>query len=368
MPRLGMDVDAVESIGHQMIDKSHAVTSVQLTAARLIQDAHSLWFGANGARWLSDWVANEKAVRTLASDLESMGQTLLSQASEQRGASSADGGGSDHSTEGNGTTLYLDQIPDGALSGDGPDAAEDDRGNKVNEKHNRPAFVPIPLTDADLSMDAVGQGYIGDCWFMSALGSVADDDPQFIRDHIRHNPDLTWTVILYDHGEPVEVTLSPFFGEDSARDSSGRVSFVTLYEKALAQHRGFDYDLIEGDRVSSGDSSGFEYITGGHSKSVEPTTLEDLRTLIDKGPVNVGTINDHTTAGMHPNHAYMVDRVEERLNPSTGKTELMVRVVNPWQAGDEAASGEPGSLWLTESEFRRNCESVTSIDRRTYQR
>lgn len=92
MPRLGMDVDAVESIGHQMIDKSHAVTSVQLTAARLIQYAHSLWFGANGARWLSDWVANEKAVRTLASDLESMGQTLLSQASEQRGASSADGG------------------------------------------------------------------------------------------------------------------------------------------------------------------------------------------------------------------------------------------------------------------------------------
>ncbi|MGW2422229.1 hypothetical protein ACWC0C_23745 [Streptomyces sp. NPDC001709] len=40
----------------------------------------------------------------------------------------------------------------------------------------------------------LAQGNEGDCWFLASLGAVGQQDPQFFRDHIRENPNGTYTV------------------------------------------------------------------------------------------------------------------------------------------------------------------------------
>jgi uncharacterized protein YukE len=87
MTRLGMDVDAVESIGHQMIAKAASLGSVGGAAGRLIQHGHSLWQGNTSRHWLEQWQRDEAAVRRLVHDLDAMGRKLLAQATEQRDAS-----------------------------------------------------------------------------------------------------------------------------------------------------------------------------------------------------------------------------------------------------------------------------------------
>lgn len=88
MTQLGMDVDVVESIGHQMIAKSASLGSVGSAAGRLIQHGHSLWQGNTSRHWFDQWVRDEAAVRRLAQDLDAMGRKLLAQAKEQRDSSS----------------------------------------------------------------------------------------------------------------------------------------------------------------------------------------------------------------------------------------------------------------------------------------
>lgn len=84
-----MDVDAVESIGHQMIAKASSLGSLGATAGRLIQHGHSLWQGSSSRHWFEQWQREETAVRRLIHELDEMGRKLLAQAKEQRDASRA---------------------------------------------------------------------------------------------------------------------------------------------------------------------------------------------------------------------------------------------------------------------------------------
>ena len=70
-----------------------------------------------------------------------------------------------------------------------------------------PLDGPVDLSDDAFDLSQIVQGQIGDCWFLASAAAVGANDPDFIRDHIQYNPDGSYTVTLYEDGEPVEVRV-----------------------------------------------------------------------------------------------------------------------------------------------------------------
>jgi hypothetical protein len=91
----------------------------------------------------------------------------------------------------------------------------------------------------------VQQGNLGDCYFVSALGSIAKSNPAAIENMFVYNGDNTWTVRFYDNGTPNYVTVDRMLPADSNGlgysdflnpvSSSNNVLWIALAEKAYAQ-------------------------------------------------------------------------------------------------------------------------------------
>jgi hypothetical protein len=108
----------------------------------------------------------------------------------------------------------------------------------------------------------IHQGQYGDCYFLSALGSLAQQDPQAIKNMIHDNGDGTYTVTLYQNQKdggiegffggtsykPVKVTVNamdiPFGAADETGSSDGQafdsnngkqVLWVSVVEAAYAK-------------------------------------------------------------------------------------------------------------------------------------
>ena len=106
-----------------------------------------------------------------------------------------------------------------------------------------------------ISVTDVGQGALGDCWYLAALASVARTDEQAIRNMFEEHEDGTFTVKLYapiasggarssyrlDTDIWVDEDNDPAFAQYGDRDPDdlvgyGRELWVMLAEKALAMH------------------------------------------------------------------------------------------------------------------------------------
>ncbi|MFN8417819.1 MAG: C2 family cysteine protease [Anaerolineae bacterium] len=206
----------------------------------------------------------------------------------------------------------------------------------------------------DIYPDDVKQGMMGDCYVLSSLAAVAQQQPELIRGMIHDNGDGTYTAQLYDGAggsrqsyvldNQLPVTISQNssihaqFG-DTASDGKKEM-WVPLLEKAVADHKsgggGFDVK----DYVNIGE--------GGYPKDVLPMLtgnpnsyagsaggikFEDLASKFKNSEaIVVGTL-----AGNNPNlsklplyqsgqlvasHAYYVVGVDE-----VNKT---VTIRNPW--------------------------------------
>ena len=164
--------------------------------------------------------------------------------------------------------------------------------------------VEDPLYRYGIHPDDVSQGALNDCFFVSTLAALANLDPDIIRDAIVDNGDGTYTVTLYEDGEPVEVTVTgdvpilEYYDEEmgvwrrssrppSAGDGDGEV-WVRVLEQAYATLLG-DGDIIEGyGELNSGGSgsSAIEVLTGlDASYTKDDPSLDRLRELLDQGPV-----------------------------------------------------------------------------------
>jgi hypothetical protein len=86
----------------------------------------------------------------------------------------------------------------------------------VNDAHNIDQYIPIHPNDVE-------QGLIGDCYLMSSMAAVADQNPDAINNMIADNGDGTYTVtfnekrwerfsdLWNDRYKPVEVTVDDDF-------------------------------------------------------------------------------------------------------------------------------------------------------------
>ena len=216
-----------------------------------------------------------------------------------------------------------------------------------------PESVPVDGPEAQeqfADLSQVNQGSIGDCWLISALAAVGHSDPQWIDDHIDY-VDGAWEVTLYENGEPVTIRVEPDSLVDrGARDGDESVSWMSIYEQAVAQHLGgdpVDYNSIVADSTTRG----FELITGSAgSESILPPSMEDLSDALGNGQPITGM-----TDPIHPwrddlvaAHVYIVSEVD--VDAGT------VTVVNPWgpgpYGGDYADVGD--TITMSYADYQAN--------------
>jgi hypothetical protein len=204
----------------------------------------------------------------------------------------------------------------------------------------------------------VDQGRLGDCFFMSVVGSLVANSPEAIRDMIKDNRDGTYSVRFYDNGKPVTIVIDGALplndkgklvyarGADSDGDKKLEI-WVPLLEKAYAKFR---------DQYGSKDGvEGYGEIDGGYSDVVmkaltgqdatwsKPGKVdaftEKLERANDGELVTIGT-QEKSVDGWVGEHAYTVVGTFER----DGDSYVILR--NPWAEGvpDDSEPVEGGDI------------------------
>lgn len=207
------------------------------------------------------------------------------------------------------------------------------------------------------------QGYLGDCYLIAGLGSVADSSKTAIKNMFIGNGDGTWTVRFFYNGRADYVTVNRklpinsdyliFAGSGSKYWNSTNTLWMPLLEKAYVQWnetgrtwRGVytnSYSDIEGGWM--GDV--YQQVLGYSTVYSMPTSYSGARStminaLANHQAVTLGTIYSPNfgTTGLYGNHAYNV----LSYNSSTGKFTLY----NPW------GSNQPKQLNWTQ--LAANCD------------
>jgi len=344
---LGADVAELRELASSFDASAQQLAgAATVITTRLLQTS---WEGPDCQQFIFDWQSRLRlTLVTTGTRLHEAAVLLNTNATEQETASDASGGGSTPVPQ---TKPDKDPDPDGV--GDYEDIDND-----------------IPLDDTSLTPFNIIQGSLGDCWFLTGAGSLVWFDADFIAEHIKENPDGTWTVTFYKDGEPVEITVSPTVPGDAAEGKDGEPDWISIYEKAGAIYMGGAYDDLDLDTVNQA----YEMMTGKDATYHGEINLSEIRDLLKDGPVAVSTeaaekdtfwfwedhVDDSTIV---PGHAYMVLEVADHKNPDTGDTEQMIRVLNPWGPGGSLDGEEKAAeLWLTEKEYRENFRGATSVN------
>jgi hypothetical protein len=215
------------------------------------------------------------------------------------------------------------------------------------------------------------QGYLGDCYLIASLGSIADNSKAAIKNMLINNGDGTWTVRFYYKRVADYVTVnrelaSEQVGADNALvydakgslcSSTSNVLWIALVEKAYAQWN------ETGKTGRSDTSNAYAAIEGGWPYDVyrqvlgcttvctfTPSTSGAQTTLItalNKHRIaNVCTNpNVDSSTKLVGNHVYNV----LSYNSKTGKFTLY----NPWGSDQPTA--------LTWAQLRANMSTITTV-------
>ena len=197
-------------------------------------------------------------------------------------------------------------------------------------------FADHPLfSDAGPSASDVRQGYLGDCYYLATLSSIAKADPGLIRQSVVGLGDGTYAVHFARGGNDVYVRVDA----DLPTWSSGAMAYagqgaqgslwVAIMEKAYAFFRRNlgTYASLEGGWMNEVYSA-----LGATSSTIAkaddgPALLQQIKDLLDLNrSVTFGVLNAPAGSPLISYHAYMVDSVgvDAQGNPTT----LTLR--NPW--------------------------------------
>lgn len=239
---------------------------------------------------------------------------------------------------------------------DGVDGAKGATYGKI------PGGTPFVAADGDtnaVSPNDIAQGALGDCYVMSSLATIAQQNPDLIKNMIKGpDKDGNYTVTLYDKKpawqfwgddfKKVEVKVSPdlplkdgspVFAQALDQKNGQTEIWPGLIEKAWAQHfGGSNYHSIEG----GWGNEAMEHLTGKKSDTFDPGNMsfEQLQKMVSDGKgITLGSLNDlklgpidlpdsHDSNALYKNgtlitnHEYFVTGVD----PKTKE----VIVHNPW--------------------------------------
>ncbi len=249
----------------------------------------------------------------------------------------------------------------------------------VLKKHRTEAVWTPVGPDAKLFVDGINaddvtQGYIGDCYMMSGLSSVAAANPDLIKNAMHDNGDGTVTVRFFEGvgegGRPKQVSVT--IDTDLPLDSSGGREYgiardrgelwVPLMEKAFAKWKG-GYE-----RIGAGGSASevFEALSGKASswdeiKDVKPDALfKRIQVATGKHkPVAAGTFAEdaknvsYTNTGVHGDHFYTV------LGATEENGAKYVQLRNPWGESEAGNDGKDDGIFkLPLADFVKLYENI----------
>ena len=93
MAQLGMDVEAVESVGRQLKQSATSVDQIIGGLDKTVNGLLQLWEGPDAQRFVQSWPTFRKSLIAAQASVAGLGQSALNNASEQRDASGVKGSG-----------------------------------------------------------------------------------------------------------------------------------------------------------------------------------------------------------------------------------------------------------------------------------
>jgi hypothetical protein len=208
------------------------------------------------------------------------------------------------------------------------------------------------------------QGRLGDCYFITALGGLADASPAAIQNMFRDNNDGTWTVRFYSGSIANYVTVDRMLPTDSSgalvyadygmmNNDTTNTLWIALAEKAYTQFEeivqggGYGtncYSLIEGGIPGTVYNNVLGYAPNYFDMSSQQAMINAIN-----GNQAVGICTNGTTdsnSGLHPGHAYSVIGYDNIAGTFT--------LYNPW------GFDQPGPLTWTD--LQNNCWGFQTAD------
>ncbi len=197
------------------------------------------------------------------------------------------------------------------------------------------------------------QLYLGDCFLMAAMSSVAAVSPGVIRNAFKRVRANVYEVTLYDgHSRPHKVTIDTdlprngWYGYYYARAHDPKELWPALLEKAFAVRAG-SYSGIDGGlggdamHALTGKPS-VDTLTRGNRITPEQM-FETIKTAIDAGkPTTAATYGEsptYTNTGIHGDHTYAV------LGTSSSGGVSYVKLRNPWGSSEPQGNGRDDGVF-----------------------
>jgi len=230
-------------------------------------------------------------------------------------------------------------------------------------KYEKARFTGPLFIDGPTAGDA-RQGAIGNCYFPSAVSSIAHTHPEVLRDAIKDNGDGTYTVRFYEYGDkrrPKDVKVDadlyvkswggPVYGSSlgGSTDTDEMELWYPILEKAYATWKG-SYDTI-GNGGSASDviteiMGGTDQYSSLRSANADATFRKIKEGAEKKHPMNAGTYDHddprYTNSGVYGDHSYSVlGAVEEG-----GKKYVLLR--NPWGQSEPGHDGKNDGFFKLE--------------------
>ncbi|OWF44269.1 calpain-15-like [Mizuhopecten yessoensis] len=266
--------------------------------------------------------------------------------------------------------------------------------DNTEEKDDWAVYRSNPLADD------IGQGRLGNCWFLSALAVLAERKEllekiiltrQFCKEgayHVRLCKDGRWKIVLIDDFFPCDQYNRLLYSK-----SKRKQLWVPLIEKAAAKLHGCYEALVSGRAIEA-----LALLTGEPCERIQLQEQEDDDVEIDEKKIwtklvkarqskflmgtSCGTLNmkssdlqHYETLGLIPNHAYSLLDVQDAAG------NRLVKIRNPWgtvswkgnwsdhsskwsqisertKKGIQLDGNDKGIFWMCLPDFMRYFDSV----------
>ena len=213
------------------------------------------------------------------------------------------------------------------------------------------------------------QGQLGDCYFISSLGSVGDRSAAAIQNMFVDNGDNTWTVRFYANGTADYVTVDRMLPTDASGrlvyadvghsySASANELWIPLAEKAYAQWNETGKEGRDGKNLYSSIEGGwmadvYAQVLGHSATSYNVQSTSDQNALISamnkKLAVTIGTLQSSASDDSLAYRLIWEPRLRgRRLQQCQGNIHTLQSV------GYERAN-RPAHLGSTEGDLRRVC-------------
>ena len=224
------------------------------------------------------------------------------------------------------------------------------------------------LKDNKNLKDDVVQGELGDCYFLSACASLAENS-QNIKNIITNSKinDGFFEVNVYIHGEPVKILVDDSFPVANAskiafagiNEKSGNI-WPMLFEKAWAKCNKSYEDIIPGN---SADAIQFltpaPYDSYFHTQEISATLFKTIQDASDKNHIILADITETKNTnldtlskmGLITNHAYSVIGTAVLKKPNGNEIQLL-KMKNIWGTNEWIGDWSDQSLKWTQ-EFKK---------------